>query len=968
MATIVYTKEYADQDFFATEVIGFTNMAELVGDAVGTLINEHGFDKKHVSATDEVGNSILYLDSASPTLRDLKIVRGGVGYKVGDVLEISVPAFATGSPQGDAVFPNGDPWLHGHAYQIVSIGTNSGGSNADFTKIGSPSNVIGTVFTALRPGLNINDTIYYTDTDPVYDVGYDPGSAGTPPKLKLLDVPAPRVVVSSVTPYGSITSVRMTKDWTPGFSDYNIKANNWYLLPRRGTNFPVTPTDIIELTWPKVDVNGLSSTNTTPTFTANTRTFLCQSTGTVPARSTDAPTVDIIAQPLADPGYNDVTDNGTVAISKPSYSQHGGKLSTTINPTINPYTEAAYLSIGVTGLDPVAQPEGAGLTWQNAHGANGSIDLWPRDGFWANVLYTDATSGVPGTGFFIGQEILLEPTESNPSSIIPPGTTITSINPILVVDGIVEWSGPGAKNWKQHSSTYTWFGVSNEITINQDDKIVVRGAGAKAKDTDDITAAGFLIIIEANGGTDPLNSSRVVTGNITASTSSNVYIEVDQLSNSATTKRGIIYEGQNVTLLGAGDPVLIGTVVSVNDNLSNLNNLKANVRLDSQASLTMHDLLEFSFPESYRQPWRLAFEVVSNTSVYNKVGVGAQTLNCYAGTPLQLQDDGGISNIFNSAGQYPIDRAGMMGSQPTKYVFFGGSNGSNNVPHQTPGYSGSMIAPDKDKTAEGFLNREARVAGSPEIYPLNYTMTVTNRGLFFGVWEGNWSVIQKTSVRSVTDKDNFFNWFLVQRPVNRYTGKTLTKGRCPVFCVNSVGYKYWKFVVREEDILHPQQGDPDAYRDTIDPRSMIAYIGSGSASLPGYQQLAALGAASDATAGTAWMQSNMLSAYRIPADSHTINSYAILNTTNQIALTETNTYLISFLHNLTTPRFRYSEELDMVGQTSADVCAGGNDVVLQKPNGSGVYNESTPRVYRAMPSNLPYNTGLRICALKDIPH
>jgi hypothetical protein len=207
-------------------------------------------------------------------------------------------------------------------------------------------------------------------------------------------------------------------------------------------------------------------------------------------------------------------------------------------------------------------------------------------------------------------------------------------------------------------------------------------------------------------------------------------------------------------------------------------------------------------------------------------------------------------------------------------------------------------------------------------------MTLTDRGMFFGVWEGTWSTIQKTKARSGTDKDNYFNWFLIQRPVNRYTGKVLTVGRTPVFCINSVGYKYWKFIVREEDVLHPSLGDPDNKREYIDTTGNIAIESC---------------------------------SYRVPADAHTQDSFAVINTTNQIALTEDSKYLVSFLHNLTTPRFRYSEELDMIGQTSADVCMAGNDVSIT------AYGESGPRVYRALPANNPYNSGLRICVLRNIP-
>jgi hypothetical protein len=185
-------------------------------------------------------------------------------------------------------------------------------------------------------------------------------------------------------------------------------------------------------------------------------------------------------------------------------------------------------------------------------------------------------------------------------------------------------------------------------------------------------------------------------------------------------------------------------------------------------------------------------------------------------------------------------------------------------------------------------------------------------------------VIQKKK----SDKDVYFNWVLIQRPVDRVTGRILTTGRCPVFCVNSVGSKFWKFVVRESDILHPTVGDPDLKFYKFDESTKKIAVGN--------------------------------SSYRVPADQHSQDSFAILNTTNQIALTEDSKFLISFLHNLTTPRFRYSEELDMIGQTSADVCMATNDISIQ------AYKESGPRTYRAMPANNEYNTGLRIAVLKDL--
>jgi hypothetical protein len=499
---------------------------------------------------------------------------------------------------------------------------------------------------------------------------------------------------------------------------------------------------------------------------------------------------------------------------------------------------------------------------------------------------------------------------SNPESVISDGTTIVSMSPIEVVTGIRE-VGPLKKApvtvnsqtttyygpYIEVTQQYTYFTVSTPMTVRIGDNIALRGAGLTISDTTTVLPAGFKVILEAGASVDPLHDPVGVFGDVATTTSNSNIVQIKNLS-TPNNFNPVIYAGQTVTsTLQNGSIDGYVTVISATPT----GPTTANVVLSSNQSLPANEPLHFVFAE--QQPWRVAFDVVRNLT---RPSAGPQQLLAYAATPVQLQDNGSIANIWTANGASIIDRAGMMGAFPT-------------------GVSGS---PSTTKPTEGFLNREQRVQLNPEVYPLNYAMTLTNRGMFFGVWEGTWSTIQKSKAKSTSDNDNYFNWFLIQRPVNRYTGKVLTVGRTPVFCINSVGYKYWKFIVREEDVLHPSLGDPDNKREVIAANSVVI---SESCS------------------------------YRVPADAHTQDSFAVLNTTNQIALTEDSKYLVSFLHNLTTPRFRYSEELDMIGQTSADVCMAGNDVSIT------AYGESGPRQYRALPANNPYNSGLRICVLKNIP-
>jgi hypothetical protein len=563
-----------------------------------------------------------------------------------------------------------------------------------------------------------------------------------------------------------------------------------------------------------------------------------------------------------------------------------GAASNTVgtSPTIIPASDTTYA---------------AAADFNTLYGSTGQYGKWPTNGIWTDKEYSTIN-----TLCFVGQEVLFDQPGITSSGLsnIPPGTKITGIFPIPVVNGTRQRTGlrenpTAAAPYTEKTILYTWFTFSNPVTIRMDDVITVRGAGLEVSDTTSVTPAGYKVIVEAAGGVDPLNDPVGVYGDVVSETSSSTTVLIDNLT-PRNAFNPVIYAGQSVisteqvgTVAGA---VTVVSVVSTGPTT-------AIVTLSSQQSLAAGETLQFVFDEA--QPWRLAFDVQVNTS---KPEAGPQTVAVYAATSNQLNNLGQISDIWDALGVTKIDKAGAMGAKPTG----------------TAGAINPLV------TTEGFLNRATRVNVNPEVYPLNYALTMTNRGIFFGIWEGTWSTIQKTVAKSTSDKDNYFNWFLVQRPVNRYTGQVLTTGLCPVFCINSVGYKYWKFIVREADILHPSLGDPDNKRDFVN---------------------------------SSGVQTTELCSYRVPADAHTQDSFAVLNTTNQIALTEDSKYLISFLHNLTTPRFRYSEELDMIGQTSADVCMAGTDISIT------AYSESGPRIYRALPANNPYNTGLRICVIKNIP-
>lgn len=544
--------------------------------------------------------------------------------------------------------------------------------------------------------------------------------------------------------------------------------------------------------------------------------------------------------------------------------------------------------------------------WGN-NGAGGSLgNTWPTN----NAIWFFDTSALGRTGNVkVGQEIFVNPSTKHPNTVIPPGTTITSIQPIQVVTNSIQVASFPTRYGEQRTAG-RYVTVSNAVTIMSGETILVRGTGAAFYSNSTRIPDAWDIILESKGAGDILSDGEPILANVSVS-SGNLLVVKDMYTRNPYYPE--IYPGMRLTSnLAVGGTV--SGVVYVKDVIkSNVGHTR--MTLTSNQSITVNEGVKFTWDTL--QPYRLRIRVLDS-----------QTAEIYTGTEIQIPLGGKISYVWDSAGTNIVDIAGILGNKPTKV-------GPKLINDNEVTTTIDTIMPDSTKVDEGFINRKIRIGGSrdltnfplgsPETYPMSYTMTITRRGLFFGIWESNWSVMQ----RSKTSNDAFFNWCLIQRPVDRITGRTLSQGRCPVFCINSVAYKYWKFILRESDALHPTVGDPQcrsfSYNSTTKNLDVI------------------------------------LTPYRVPADRHSQDSFAIINSTNQIALTEESKFLISFLNNLTTPRFRYSEELDLLGQTSADVVMATNDITIT------AYKESGPRTYRAMPANNQYNTGLRIAVLKDIP-
>ncbi|MDK1290194.1 hypothetical protein [Pseudoalteromonas umbrosa] len=204
--------------------------------------------------------------------------------------------------------------------------------------------------------------------------------------------------------------------------------------------------------------------------------------------------------------------------------------------------------------------------------------------------------------------------------------------------------------------------------------------------------------------------------------------------------------------------------------------------------------------------------------------------------------------------------------------------------------------------------------------PLSYALTVSDHGIVLAVWD-------QAVDQYETNEGHRFSWLNIQRLVDKDTGAPLidqNKSFCPLFCMYGVYHEKTQnamyFVVRESDVHRPSE---------------------------------------ELTAGEDSPDSN-----------------AVLNTYEQVAVSEDYEYVITVPSGLTTQRYLYLEEADLIGYTSADVISNGalSEFAMYDEgvcSVTGHSNEaacvagggewtSTTRLYKGLPSTGKFNTGMRM--------
>jgi len=295
----------------------------------------------------------------------------------------------------------------------------------------------------------------------------------------------------------------------------------------------------------------------------------------------------------------------------------------------------------------------------------------------------------------------------------------------------------------------------------------------------------------------------------------------------------------------------------------------------------------------------------------------AEFLAVYVGTSVQLRNDGSVIALplIPTAAGGTIKFLEPAGNVGAAYRTVGVTTAADALKPVVVGGIPTIEGGSVSSWDVGFYNRIGIDKSSGYAVPLTYDLTTSKRGIFFGMYD-------IYSEQSGTK----FNWVLVQRSVDRDTGAirgryvtsetgsiatfltaTDTESVAPVWCVSCVNNKYYKFVVREQDI-----GGPGKKTSAID---------------------------------------------------NTEDSTAIINPFDQQSLTDDSKYVITFLSNLNTTRFKYPDELDLIGTVSSDVIGAGTEAEVNVYGELQAAGSNMNRVYRALPPNAPFGTGMRLVNL-----
>lgn len=267
----------------------------------------------------------------------------------------------------------------------------------------------------------------------------------------------------------------------------------------------------------------------------------------------------------------------------------------------------------------------------------------------------------------------------------------------------------------------------------------------------------------------------------------------------------------------------------------------------------------------------------------------------------------------------------------------------------TDSFSFPAALRNKHSMAKHFWYRSHIKDSEAAAFPMSYNISITPRGFFLSIWE-----------QTSDDVGNRNSWILVQRPVDHVSGTEYATGKAPVHCIYQTMTKYahrpWIQAEQNRTIVGTS-GTPPASLNIMSPKAVnirrfIVREQDIEAPYPTPRYVKdAFGVRMDYAEGGF--------PFGVDATEHSVDYAAVINTKQQVAITENNKYVITFPNGFNTARYAYTHELDMIAYTSADVISADTEISIT------VYGEATPRIYKALQANGPNNSGGRILVLKS---
>ena len=281
-------------------------------------------------------------------------------------------------------------------------------------------------------------------------------------------------------------------------------------------------------------------------------------------------------------------------------------------------------------------------------------------------------------------------------------------------------------------------------------------------------------------------------------------------------------------------------------------------------------------------PWRIAFVVVG------------QTLHLYVSTNRYLKGNGEIV--------------------AEKYLY-----PNEEVPKVVVNNPGLIYT---------FITREFLAGDLGLVYPMSYTLSVSDHGIFFSVSDdANEEYQNSNKVQNSMVVSPRFSWILVQRPL-KVTGDVYVEGKAPLVCV-----------------YNKMQTLPDTFNEDgekLKPSANKAPI----------QQVPYFFIVSESDV--------FRPSRHCRADMSTDQSKPILNVHQQVSYTEDDKILISVPNGFNTSRYYYPLDLDMIATCSSDTLAKGEKIKIVKYG--NVESE-----YLALSATKLFSTGMRLLVAIDSP-